>query len=141
MVTLEHCTTKLNILKLAMVEVPSPPSTSTPGCNLKVRIPEPTAYGGARIAKGLENFIWDIEQYFRVPGILKGEKVQICMAYLVDNTKPWWRTHIAPRLKGDQPTLQSWDNLKKELKAQFLPMGTSWIAREVLTRLKQMGSI
>ena len=30
----------------------------------KVKIPEPKAFSGARSAKELENFIWDMEQYF-----------------------------------------------------------------------------
>ena len=32
----------------------------------RVRVPEPRAYGGARDAKELENFLSDIEQYFHV---------------------------------------------------------------------------
>ena len=31
--------------------------------------------------------------------------------------------------------------MKKELKDQFLPMNTAWMARESLKKLKQMGSV
>ncbi|PIN11727.1 hypothetical protein CDL12_15664 [Handroanthus impetiginosus] len=30
----------------------------------KVKVPEPIYFGGARSAKELENFLWDMETYF-----------------------------------------------------------------------------
>ena len=49
------------LLKRAVVQ--GTPSTSDlPPA--KVRVPEPKPFGGARNAKDLENFLWDMEQYF-----------------------------------------------------------------------------
>ena len=36
----------------------------------KVKIPEPKAFSGARSAKELENFIWDMEQFLLLQGCL-----------------------------------------------------------------------
>ena len=51
------------------------PSASDPP-PAKVRVPEPNPFGGARNAKDLENFLWDMEQYFIVARIPIGEQVQ-----------------------------------------------------------------
>ena len=32
---------------------------------LKVKVPEPKSFNGSRNAKELENFLWDVEQYFK----------------------------------------------------------------------------
>ena len=46
------------LLKRAMVH--GTPSASDPSPT-KVRMPEPKPFGGARNAKDLENFLWDME--------------------------------------------------------------------------------
>ena len=58
----------------------------------KVRVPEPKPFGGARNAKDLENFLWDMEQYFIVARIPVGEQVTITSMYLSGDAKLWWRT-------------------------------------------------
>ena len=40
-----------------------------------------------------------------------------------------------------RPKIDKWDILKKELKDQFLPTNTAWMARESLKKLRQTGSI
>ena len=45
------------------------PSASDPP-SAKVRVPKPKPFGGLRNVKELENFLWDMEQYFiaaRIP--------------------------------------------------------------------------
>lgn len=32
----------------------------------KIKVPNPKAFGGNRSAKELENFLWDMEQYFKI---------------------------------------------------------------------------
>ncbi|PHT31963.1 hypothetical protein CQW23_28300 [Capsicum baccatum] len=39
-------------------------SGQTQESSFKVKIPEPKPFGSARSAKELENFLWDMEQYF-----------------------------------------------------------------------------
>ena len=41
----------------------------------------------------------------------------------------------------DDVKIERWEILKKELKDQFLPTNTAWMARESLKKLKQTGSI
>ncbi|KAG6472970.1 hypothetical protein ZIOFF_070450 [Zingiber officinale] len=77
-----------------------------------VRVPEPMSFGGTRSAKELENFLWDMEQYF-----------------------------VAAKMPKTDKKIDMWDRLKKEMKDQFLPGNTSWIARDGLKRLKWSGSM
>ena len=53
----------------------------------KVRVPEPKPFSGVRNAKDLENFLWDMEQYFNVACILANEQVMITSMYLSGNAK------------------------------------------------------
>ncbi|RWV92044.1 hypothetical protein GW17_00045622 [Ensete ventricosum] len=56
------------------------------------RAPEPHCYGGARDAKELENFLFDMEQYFRaMRPDSKETKVSIAIIYLNGDTKLWCR--------------------------------------------------
>ncbi|KAG6515905.1 hypothetical protein ZIOFF_026343 [Zingiber officinale] len=77
-----------------------------------VRVPKLKSFGGTRSAKELENFLWDMEQYF-----------------------------VAAKVSEIEKKIDTWDRLKKEMKDQFLPGNTSWIARDDLKCLKQSGSV
>ena len=70
------------LLKQAMVQ--GTPSTSDLPPT-KVRVHEPKPFSDARNAKDLENFLWDMEQYFIV-----GEHVTITTMYLSGDVKLWW---------------------------------------------------
>lgn len=54
---------------------------------MRVHFPEPTTFAGARDTRNLENFPWDIEQYFRTTRVADDEHIQVCAAYLVDDAK------------------------------------------------------
>ncbi|XP_070045739.1 uncharacterized protein [Nicotiana tomentosiformis] len=107
----------------------------------KMRIPEPKAYGGARSAKELENFLWDMEQYFLAARVPNDEKVTITPMYLTDDAKVWWRTRVVEAESAGLPKIETWETLKKELKSQFLPTNSSWVARDGLRHLKQSGTV
>ncbi|KAK3218184.1 hypothetical protein Dsin_012154 [Dipteronia sinensis] len=53
----------------------------------------------------------------------------------------YWRTRLADDLSAGRPKIDTWEVLKKELKDQFLPCNTSWLARESLKKLKQTDSM
>lgn len=110
-------------------------SETTPS---KIKVPDPKAFGGNRSAKELENFLWDMEQYFKAAHVREEEKVTITSMYLTGDAKLWWRTRV-----GDdaRPEISTWDTLKKEMKEQFLPCNSSWVARDALKRLKHAGSV
>lgn len=48
---------------------------------------------------------------------------------------------MVPHLDSDHPALQSWEDLKGELWAQFLPTNTVWTTREALKKLKHTVTI
>jgi len=107
----------------------------------KPKIPEPKAFGGARSSKELENFLWDMEHYFSAAKVGLDEQVNIAVMYLTGDAKLWWRTRSKEDLNAGRPKVETWETLKRELKEQFLPNNTSWIAREDLKKLRQDGSV
>ena len=84
------------------------------GVASKIRVPSPDTFSGTRSSKELENFLWDMEQYFRAARIPDNEKVTITSMYLSGDAKLWWRTRMADDASAN------WGTLKKELKDQFL---------------------
>ena len=106
----------------------------------KVKVPEPKSFQGVRNAKELENFLWDMEQYFLAARISAQEQVSITSMYLAGDAKLWWRTRVQEDASLGRPKIEEWETLKKELKAQFLPCNAGWIARESLKKLKHTGS-
>ena len=105
-----------------------------------MRVPEPKPFGGAWNTKDLENFLWDMEQYFIASRIPVGEQVTITTMYLTGDAKLWWRTRMSDDAAAGRPKIESWEILKKELKDRFLPTNTTWMARVSLKKLKQTGS-
>ena len=58
----------------------------------KIKISEPKPLCGARDAKALENFIFDIEQYFKATNTNTEEaKVILATMHLSEDAKLWWR--------------------------------------------------
>ncbi|KAL0307239.1 UNVERIFIED_CONTAM: hypothetical protein Sradi_6141200 [Sesamum radiatum] len=107
----------------------------------KVKVPDPKPLSGARSAKELENFLWDMETYFQAARIPEAEKVLITSMYLTGDSKLWWRTRLSDDASVNRDKIEMWDVLKKELKDQFLPYNTSWLARESLRKLKHAGTV
>ncbi|KAL0413714.1 UNVERIFIED_CONTAM: Transposon Ty3-I Gag-Pol polyprotein [Sesamum radiatum] len=107
----------------------------------KVKVPDPKPFGGARSAKELENFLWDMEAHFQAARIPDDEKVSITSMYLTGDAKLWWRTRLSDDASANWEKIEIWDILKKELKDQFLPCNTSWLAMESLRKLKHSGTV
>jgi hypothetical protein len=105
----------------------------------KLKVPEPKPFVGARSAKELENFLWDMEQYFRAARIPDGERVTITTMYLSGDAKLWWRTREDD--DSGRPKIITWEDLRKELRDQFLPCNTAWVARDSLKKLKHTTSV
>ena len=61
--------------------------------------------------------------------------------YLMGYVKLWWRTRSSDDATAGRPKIKRWEILKKELKDQFLPTNTAWMARGSLKKLKQTGSV
>ncbi|XP_047261297.1 uncharacterized protein LOC124894815 [Capsicum annuum] len=97
--------------------------------------------GNFKSAKELENFLWDMEQYFSIAPVVGTDKINITTVYLTGDAKLWWRTQNADDESAGRPKIDTWDKLKKEMRDQFLPSNASWIARDKLKRLRQMETI
>ena len=125
------------VLKKAVLQT----SPRTTDASPKVRVHEPKGFDGARSAKELENFLWDMEQFFRATQVADEKKVSITSMYLMGDAKLWWRTRLEGDAKSGTPQIFTWETLKQELKEQFLPANAAWLARESLRRLKQTGTV
>ena len=107
----------------------------------KVKVPESKPFNSARSAKDLENFLRDMEQYFKVARVPDQEMVTITSMYLLGDAKLWWRTHVEDDADAGRGKINSWEALKKKLMDQFLPTNTAWVARDFLKKLKQTGTV
>ncbi|KAL0284804.1 UNVERIFIED_CONTAM: hypothetical protein Scaly_2838200 [Sesamum calycinum] len=56
--------------------------------------------------------------------------------YLTGDAKLLWRSRLSNVANANRERIEMWEVLKKELKDQFIPCNTSWIARESLRNLK-----
>ncbi|KAL2474298.1 Uncharacterized protein Adt_35034 [Abeliophyllum distichum] len=62
----------------------------------RLKIPEPCTYDRAHDAKEVENFLFDMEQYFLAANIENGtRRVTTAAMYLGRDAKLWWRTKYA----------------------------------------------
>lgn len=116
-------------------------SSARGGEGSKLKVPEPKQFGGSRNAKELENFLWDMEQYFRAARVVEKDQVTITSMYLEGDAKLWWRTRLDDDASAGRPRIETWETLKKELRDQFLPLNTAWVAREALKKLKHTGTV
>ncbi|KAK3006498.1 hypothetical protein RJ639_017037 [Escallonia herrerae] len=108
---------RVELLSRAVVNTPAGGAEHS----LRPRVPEPKSYGGARDAKELENFLFDIEQYFRAIRVdSEATKVSMAAMYLVGDAKLWWRKKYA-EIEDGSCVINTWEILKRELKSQFFP--------------------
>ncbi|KAE8671970.1 hypothetical protein F3Y22_tig00111877pilonHSYRG00250 [Hibiscus syriacus] len=113
--------------------------TSTPKGRAKV--PKPEKFKGTRSAKDVENFMWDMDQYFQAMGIENDtEKENIAAVYLTDLALLWWRRKCA-EMKRDGTTIRTWAEFQFEFKEQFYPHHAENEARSKLRRLRHDSSL
>ncbi|KAK3029579.1 hypothetical protein RJ639_038330 [Escallonia herrerae] len=102
---------------------------------------EPKSYGGACDAKELENFLFDVEQYFRAIRVdSEATKVSMAAMYLVGDAKLWWQKKYA-EIEDGSCVINTWEILKSELKRQLFPENTAFNARKALLECKHSGSV
>ncbi|KAF2282345.1 hypothetical protein GH714_043993 [Hevea brasiliensis] len=106
----------------------------------RVEVPKPSSFKGSRDAKEIDNFLWNMEQYFRALGITDdARKIDHAPLYLADTATVWWRRRQADREKG-LCIINTWEDFKKELKRQFYPENVAKETRARLRRLSQKGA-
>ena len=69
----------------------------------KVRVLEPNGFSGNRNAKELENFLWDMEQFFKAAHVPDSKKVSITSMYLMGDAKLWWCTRVREDSETTRP--------------------------------------
>ena len=68
------------------------------------------------------------------------EKVSLATMYLRGDAKLWWRVKCED-VKAGLCHVDTWEDLRKELEAQFLPENVGEMARRKLRDLRQTGTI
>lgn len=62
--------------------------------HLKAKVLKPKVYSRTRNATELENFLWDMEQYFRPARVLKAKCTTITSIYLDGDAKLWQQSRL-----------------------------------------------
>ncbi|KAL0447603.1 UNVERIFIED_CONTAM: hypothetical protein Slati_1888200 [Sesamum latifolium] len=107
----------------------------------RLRIPEPKAYSGARDAKEVENFLFDMEQYFLAANVEdEARKVSTATMYLTGDAKLWWRIKYS-EVQANQVRLDTWALLREAIRVQFFPENVEYNARRALRKLEHTGSM
>ncbi|KAL0411991.1 UNVERIFIED_CONTAM: hypothetical protein Slati_3788800 [Sesamum latifolium] len=107
----------------------------------RLRIPESKAYSGARDAKEVENFLFDMEQYFLAANVEdEARKVSTVTMYLTGDAKLWWRTKYS-EIQANQVRLDTWALLREAIRVQFFPENVEYNARRALRKLEHTGSM
>ncbi|KAK3031323.1 hypothetical protein RJ639_035229 [Escallonia herrerae] len=110
------------------------------GCGALIEAPSARAQE-LRGSPRRQNFLFDIEQYFRAIRVdSKATKVSMAAMYLVGDAKLWWRKKYA-EIKDGSCVINTWDILKRELKSQFFLENTAFNARKALLECKHIGSV
>lgn len=62
----------------------------------KFKISKPKAFSENHIAKELENFIFNIKQYFKSIGTSSSKETKVTLAtmHLIEDMKLWWRSKV-----------------------------------------------
>ncbi|KAL0304835.1 UNVERIFIED_CONTAM: hypothetical protein Scaly_3006800 [Sesamum calycinum] len=92
------------------------------------------AYGGARDAKEVENFLFDMEQYFLAANVEdEARKVSTATMYLTGDAKLCWCTKYA-EIQANQVRLDTWALLREAIREQFFPENVEYNARRALRK-------
>lgn len=70
----------------------------------------------------------------------KKQKWPLANIHLIDNAKLWWKSKVNDAHNG-LGTINTWDNLKKELRAQLFLENVEYIPRRKLRELRHTGTI
>ncbi|XP_069144591.1 uncharacterized protein [Solanum lycopersicum] len=79
--------------------------------------------------------------YFTTARVPETDKLNNTTMYLMGDAKLWWRTQNADEVSAGRSKIDTWDKLMKEMRDQFLPSNTSWLARDKFKRLRQTGLV
>jgi hypothetical protein len=128
---------KVNVLTRA-VGTTSPNTLVEMG---RVRVPEPRAYGGARELLVRHGAV--LPDFRMVRTDSEEAKFKMATMYLSAQGTPnyvWWRTKHAD-IQASRCVIDSWEDLKREIKTQFFPENVEYIARRNLRELSHTSTV
>ncbi|KAL4279289.1 hypothetical protein GQ457_03G013090 [Hibiscus cannabinus] len=100
-----------------------------------IDVPKPKEFKGTRNAQYIENYIWEMEQYFQAANITEDtKKVKIASIYLTDFARLWWRRRCTDEKHGGTK-VKTWEEFQEKLKANFYPV---YAEEEVQSKLRQL---
>lgn len=109
---------------------------SIPQIVLMYKPKPPPFFKGMNDYKVVEDWFYDMKDYFRVLWLLNLKKVLCAKPYLRDNVKFWWKT-----TKANEGLVVAWEIIKARICATYVLPNTTLHLRDELNRLKQMGTI
>ncbi|KAL0360364.1 UNVERIFIED_CONTAM: hypothetical protein Sradi_3720900 [Sesamum radiatum] len=134
---MKHMSIHIGLLQRAVSNAP----VVAHDAGARLRIPEPKAYDSARDTKEVENFFFDMEQYFLAANVEdEATKVTTATMYLKGDAKLWWRTKYA-EIQANQVRLDTWVLLREAIREQFFPENIEYNARRALRKLEHTGSM
>ena len=110
--TLQSYGEDTKVIKKAMLQG----SSSGFEAPLKNRVLELKDFNGNLNAKALENFLWNMKQFFKATHVPDDERVSITNMHLTSDAKLWWCTKVEDDEEFRRPQITTWETLKKELK-------------------------
>ena len=96
---------------------------------------QPPVYNGARNAREIDNFFWELEAYFGAVGIVDESQKVSNASFSLKDIALWWHRRCDDVKRGSDP-ITTWDEFKRELKKQFYPKDAEYEARAKLRRLQ-----
>ena len=96
----------------------------------RLKVPEPKKFEGTRSAKDLENFIWDMQEYFTAAKVPEDRQVSMASMFMTGDAKLWYRCRAEEDEAAGRHRIETWEFLKKELREQFFPTNTTWVASD-----------
>jgi hypothetical protein len=108
---------------------------------LTVKPPKPDCFYGNQRGQKVDLWIFEMEQYFNVVGLVDPHRVPFAASFLRDSAATWWRARQLSLVGLQSASLSKWVDFSCALLEQFKPLNASRIARDRLHRLRQTGSV
>jgi len=139
---LSKAITRIKELECEVVLVKRAMGQGSSGGSVPIKAKEPDSYDGARNAKTLGNFLWDMEQYLDRLNIHDEDvKIKIVAQFLTGDAKMWWRRRLDQIAQGVISDITTWLEMKDALQVYFSPQDETWDARTIIKYIKQDGTL
>jgi hypothetical protein len=104
----------------------------------KVKVPLPSRLSGDRDAVEVENWIADMDHYFKLTNLREEDQLEFAVTLFGPKAKTWWR-----RLQVDESSdvPLDWQELREAVRMTFVPAGSYKAARNRLASLRQTGPV